>query len=131
MNNLTTTEKRRLRRLMRMVERLKSTDDRMTVSAVLALLHAAVEPEPVVQLTIEHKLGLTTATASRSVAYWKKFRTRDKPGQHMLDSYPDPDNQQYRRVELLPKGHRFLRDLLEDLGYDQEASREAQPPEEA
>lgn len=117
MNNLTAQEKRELRRLIKVVERFRYTDERMTVSAILALLHTAVEPEPVVQKTIEEKLQLSNATASRSVAYWKRFRVRQTPGQDMLDTYPDPDNGHYKRIELKPKGLKFIRDLLEDMEH--------------
>lgn len=91
------------------LETFQRVDAAMPLSAIQALIWVALN-DGRHQSDLENALGMTAATASRSVAWWSEWRSLkdNKPGPGYIESLPDPMDKRYRIVRMTKAGRRWL-----------------------
>lgn len=103
-----------LRTAIRVLEAFKEIDPAITLPSMLAFLYYVErDGEPGNQASMEHRLGMSTATASRATAHWLKWKRPRVAGADMLESIPDPEDRRYKMITLNRRGMEFAQRVRE------------------
>ena len=103
---------KQLRTAIRVLEVFKEINGEMTLPVMLTMLYAA-ERDGMAgnQFDITERLGMTTATSSRSVSYWLPFKRPRVAGEGFMESMPDPEDRRYKMLTLTRQGQEFIKQL--------------------
>lgn len=97
-----------IRTAIKVLEEFKKVDPDITLPSMLAYLYY-VENDGKAgnQYSMEQRLDMSTATASRATSHWLDYKKPNVPGLGMLDSIPDPKDRRYRVITLNQRGMIF------------------------
>lgn len=103
--------------LARTVEAFLALDKNMTLFQMQAFLLVSTN-EGQTQKWIEEKLDTSNATASRVLARWSEYETKNTQGFGMIRSEQDPHDRRFRIVSLTARGRDFVKKIRATLGED-------------
>jgi hypothetical protein len=105
-----------IKKLIAALEEFKKLDPSMSLPSMLAFLHYHdVDGRSGNRSTVEERLDMTGATASRATLYWTDFKKPRVAGMNMLESHPDIENRRFNVIQYNRKGLEFLQKLSEAL----------------
>ena len=97
-----------IRTAIRVLETFKSIDPEITLPSMLTFLYYVErDGEAGNQASVNHRLDMSDATASRSTSHWLEWKRPKVRGHQMLESIPDPEDRRYRMITLTRKGLEF------------------------
>lgn len=103
-----------IRTAIRILEEFKKVDPDITLPSMLAFLYYVErDAETGNQNSMEQRLDMSTATASRATSHWLKWKRPRVPGINMLESEPDPEDRRYKMITLNRRGVEFAQRLKE------------------
>lgn len=103
-----------LRTVIRVLETFQSVDPDITLPSMLAFCYIAEDDgQSGNQNKMEHRLGMSGATASRATSHWLKWKRPRVAGVDMVVSEVDPDDRRYKLLYLNHRGQAFLTKLKE------------------
>lgn len=108
-----------LAKLTKGVEAFYAIGDQTPVSYVLTLLWVAQNPNGN-QLDLERYLASSTATTSRAVKYWSRWKSARQgglKGAEFIEIYPDPADRRYNRLRLTKTGQMFVSNMMEAMKW--------------
>ena len=103
-----------IRTAIRVLEAFKKVDTDITLPSMLAFLYyVEKDAESGNQYAMEHRLDMSTATASRATAHWLKWKRPRHPGLDMLETMPDPEDRRFNLITLNRRGLEFVSKIKE------------------
>lgn len=97
-----------IRTAIRVLEAFKTVDPEITLPAMLTFLYyVESDGKSGNQASVNHRLDMSDATASRSTSHWLEWKRPKVKGLNMLESIPDPDDRRYKLISLTRKGLEF------------------------
>lgn len=103
-----------LRTAIRLLEAFQKVDPDITLPSMLTFLYAVErDGQAGNQFAIDHRLGMSGATASRAIAHWLEYKRPRVAGLNMMESIPDPEDRRYKMITLNRRGLEFASKLEE------------------
>lgn len=103
-----------LRTAIRLLEAFQKVDPDITLPSMLTFLYAVErDGQAGNQFSIDQRLGMSGATASRAIAHWLEYKRPRVAGLNMMESIPDPEDRRYRMITLNRRGLEFASKLEE------------------
>lgn len=99
----------------RAFEELFEQDKMLTGFQMYAFLLTATN-EGIIQKDLEHKIGTSSAVASRTIAKLTKFGYDGRPGLDLIETTQDPSDRRFRIVTLTPKGRSLIQRMRDIMG---------------
>jgi DNA-binding MarR family transcriptional regulator len=103
-------------RLLRVLSAFRTLDPDIPSQTISTFL-VALDHEGETIGEIRDRLGMTTASASRNIAYLTDWHRLKRPGLNLLVADVDPMNRRTRRVFLTVKGRQLakvIRDIMKE-----------------
>jgi DNA-binding MarR family transcriptional regulator len=103
-------------KLLRTIGTFRSLDPDIP-SQTIATFLVAMDHEGETISQLRDRLGMTTASASRNIAYLTDWHRLKRPGLNLLTADTDPMNRRTRRVFLTVKGRQLaktVRDIMNE-----------------
>jgi DNA-binding MarR family transcriptional regulator len=105
-------ERRYLRSILRVMERLRTLDAEMPMQQAVVLLHVILN-EGTTQRDAAHALGMATSTVSRNIAALSSVHRLGRQGHDLLTWVEDPADRRAKRLQLTAKGRTFARQIID------------------
>ena len=97
------------RTLIRALEEFHKVDPDITLPSILTFLYIHErDGQGGNQDYAQQCLGMSSATASRAVSHWARWKRPRVAGIDMIESIPDPEDRRYRMVTLKRSGLEFI-----------------------
>jgi DNA-binding MarR family transcriptional regulator len=106
-----------IKRLIAALEEFQKIDPAITLPSMLAFLHYHdIEGRSGNRSTVEERLGMSGATASRATYYWQEWKEPKVRGKNMLERIDDPEDRRYQVVTYKRSGIELLERLSQAIG---------------
>lgn len=105
---------REIRTAIRVLEEFKRIDPDITLPSMLAFLYyVEKDGEAGNQASMEKRLDMSTATASRATSHWLQWKRPKYAGLNMVESIPDPEDRRFKMITLNRRGVEFAEKIKE------------------
>ena len=106
-----------IKKLIAALEEFKKVDPAISLPSMLAFLYYHdIEGRSGNRSTVEERLGMSGATASRATFYWQEWKEPKVRGKNMLERIDDPEDRRYQVVTYNRSGIDFLQKLDKAIG---------------
>jgi len=103
-----------INKLIAALEEFKKIDPNMSLPSMLTFLYYHdVDGRSGNRSTVEERLDMTGATASRATLYWAEYKRPRIAGINMIESNSDPENRRFNVIQYNRRGLDFLSKLSE------------------
>ena len=106
-----------IKKLIAALEEFRKVDPRISLPSMLAFLYYHdIEGRSGNRSTVEERLGMTGATASRATLYWQDYKEPKVRGKNMLERVDDPEDRRFQVVTYNRDGVELLQRLDKAIG---------------